>query len=62
MNDFHAKSVFIVESYVITRETVRVATLNLLIRSISSSHVIMNVLVYCMGIQYSVAVGLFHDK
>ena len=62
MIGFHAKSVFIIGSYVITRETVWQATLNQLIRLISTLHIIMNVLVYYMGIQYSVAVVLFHDK
>ena len=62
MNEFHAKSVFIIGSYVITRETVLLTTINLLIRCISTSHMIINVLVYCMDIQDSVAVVLFHDK
>lgn len=43
INDFHAKSVFVIRSYVITRETIWLAMLNLLIRCISPSHIIINV-------------------
>ena len=35
INDFHAKSVFVIRSYVITRETIWLAMLNLLIGCIS---------------------------
>ena len=41
MIDFHAKSVFIIGSYVITRETVWQAKLNLLIRCSSTLHIII---------------------
>ena len=43
INDFHAKSVFVIRSYVIARETIWLAMLNLLIRCISPSHIIINV-------------------
>ena len=43
INDFHAKSVFVIRSYVITCETIWLAMLNLLIRCISPSHIIINV-------------------
>ena len=41
MNGFHAKSLFIIKSYVIARGTVCLATLNLLIGCILTSHIIM---------------------
>lgn len=43
INDFHAKSVFVIRSYVIACETIWLAMLNLLIRCISPSHIIINV-------------------
>ena len=43
INDFNSKITFVIASYVIAREIVWLATLNLLIRGISTSHISLSV-------------------